>query len=136
MADTLHIKLVTPTRKIYEADADSIVAPGVEGEFTLLPGHDPWMVALGMGEMVIASVGTEDKFFFTSGGFCQIDEDNVVVLAEVCEPSLEIDTERAEAAKKRAEERIQKSTSDETIDILRAEIALKRALFRLDIAGR
>jgi len=132
--DKLNIKVVTPTRKIYEAEGVSVIGTSVEGQFELLPNHDPWMIALGMGELKISGAGDEKTMFFANGGFCQIDDNNVVILAEVCERCDEIDVERAEEAKHRAEERLAKGNSDETIDLLRAEASLKRALFRLDIA--
>ncbi|HPQ69246.1 MAG TPA: F0F1 ATP synthase subunit epsilon [bacterium] len=135
MADTLSVKLVTPTRKLYEAEATNIIAPGANGEFGIMTGHDPWMVALGMGPLKIQNTNGELEQFFTNGGFCQIDEDKVVILAEVCEASIHIDVTRAENAKKRAEERIAASPKDDSIDLLRAEAALRRALYRLDIAG-
>lgn len=133
MADTLSVKLITPTRKLYEAEAVNIIAPGANGEFGILPGHDPWMVALGMGPLVIHTPQGDTERFFTNGGFCQIDEDNVVILAEVCESALDIDTQRAEAAKTRAEERIIIAPKDDSINLMRAEVALRRALYRLNI---
>jgi len=134
MADKLSVKLVTPTRRLYEAQAASIVAPGEKGQFGVMPGHDPWMVALGMGPLVIVSPEGEEKQYFTNGGFCQVDDDKVVLLAEVCEAAQEIDIERAQAAKKRAEERIKEAAKNPSIDQLRAEAALRRALYRLDLA--
>jgi F-type H+-transporting ATPase subunit epsilon len=134
MADKLSVKLVTPTRRLYEAQAASVVAPGVKGQFGIMPGHDPWMVALGMGPMTIVSPEGEEKLYFTNGGFCQVDDDKIVLLAEVCEAAHEIDVERAQAAKRRAEERIKEAPRNPSIDQLRAEAALRRALYRLDLA--
>jgi F-type H+-transporting ATPase subunit epsilon len=134
MADKLSVKLVTPTKRLFEATASSLVAPGANGQFGVMPGHDPWMVALGMGPMTIVTTEGEEKHYFTNGGFCQIDDDKVVLLTEVCEAAHEIDVERAQAAKKRAEERIKEAPKDPNIDQLRAEAALRRALYRLDLA--
>lgn len=133
MADTMSVKLVTPTRSYFSGEVTQIVASGADGEFGLMPGHDPWMVALGMGPLTITGADGEQHLFFTNGGFCQVDDDNVVILAEVCEQDNDIDIERAEEAKQRAEERLDSKEPD--VDLLRAEAALKRALYRLDIAS-
>ncbi|NLH47959.1 MAG: F0F1 ATP synthase subunit epsilon [Myxococcales bacterium] len=133
MADTITVKLVTPHRLLFDDKATSVVGPGKNGEFGVLPGHDPWFLGLGMGLLVITSPNGDVKRYFLNGGFCQIDDDNVVILAEVCEPSSEIDVERALAAKKRAEERLKSAGKDETLDYVRAEMAMRRALHRLEI---
>jgi len=132
--ETINVKLVTPTRKLYEATATAVVAPGQEGQFGVMAGHDPWFVALGMGPLVINKPGGGEEHFFLNRGFCQIDENQVIILAEVGEFAHEIDVERAQAARKRAEDRLKIAFRDETIDQLRAEAALRRALYRLDLA--
>lgn len=136
MADTLTLKLVTPHRLLFSGDVKSFVAPGKNGEFGIMPGHDPWLVALGMGPLTITSATGEEQSFFLNGGFCQIDDDKVDILGEVCEAAADIDLERAEGAKKRAEERIKIAAKDDHIDLIRAEMALHRALYRLDLAGK
>ncbi len=134
MADTLSLKIVTPLKRLFEGAASSLVAPGASGQFGVMPGHDPWMVSLGMGPMVVVTGAGEEQRFFTCGGFCQVDDDKVVVLAEVCEAAADIDVDRAQAAKKRAEDRLREAPKDANIDQLRAEAALRRALYRLELA--
>ncbi|MDP8222815.1 MAG: F0F1 ATP synthase subunit epsilon [Candidatus Lernaella stagnicola] len=136
MADTLIVKVVTPAQKLYDGEAGSIVAPGKQGEFGILPGHDPWLVALGMGPLHIQNAKGESWAFFLNGGYCRIDDNHVEVLAETCESADKIDMERAAAAKGRAEERIKASAKDEDVDMMRAEAALRRALYRLEVAGK
>jgi F-type H+-transporting ATPase subunit epsilon len=135
MAETLKLKLVTPHRRLFDGAAAAFIAPGKEGEFGVMPGHDPWFVALGMGRLVVTKAGGGESAFFVNGGYCQIDEDQVDILAEVCEASDQIDVERARAARQRAEDRIKAAPKDDAIDLIRAELALRRALYRLEVAG-
>jgi F-type H+-transporting ATPase subunit epsilon len=121
---------------LFEGPAAEFIAPGRAGEFGVLPGHDPWFVALGMGPLSITEPKGQAKEFFLNGGYCQIDDESVVILAETCEPALKIDVERAKAARQRAEDRIKNAPKDDSIDVARAEAALTRALARLEIAGR
>jgi F-type H+-transporting ATPase subunit epsilon len=130
------LKLVTPHARLFDGPAAMFVAPGKLGEFGVLPGHDPWFVALGVGSLVVTKPSGETKEYFLNGGYCQIDDDNVVMLAEVAEPGDKIDVERAKAAKQRAEERLKNTAKDDSIDLMRAEFALRRALYRLEVAGR
>lgn len=135
MADTLTLTIVTPHAKLFDGPAIGFVAPGKVGVFGVMPGHDPWFVALGTGPLVVNKTANENKEFFINGGYCQIDDDRVSLLAEVAEPSDKIDVERAKSAKQRAEERLKNAPKDDSIDVLRAEMALHRALYRLELAG-
>ncbi len=135
MADTITLKLVTPGAKLFDGEATSFVAPGKDGEFGILPGHDPWLVALGMGLLKVVTPGGDEQTFFLSGGYCRIDSDQVDILAEICESSLDINLERAKAAHARAQERVTEAMKNEDIDVFRAEAALRRALSRIDIGG-
>jgi F-type H+-transporting ATPase subunit epsilon len=136
MADTLMVTLVTPHRRLFDGMAKSFLAPGKNGEFGILPGHDPWVVALGMGALTVTPAEGPDEAFFLNGGFCQIDEDKVEILAEIAEVATEIDVERAAAAKKRAEERIKEALQDDDVDLMRAEMALRRSLMRLGLTDK
>jgi len=129
MADTLKLQVVTPHRLVFEGDVDGFIAPGQEGEVGILPGHDPWFILMGMGPLKVGA-----KQFFVNGGFCQVDSDHVRILAEIGERAEDIDVERAKAAKDRAEKRLGDALKNSEIDVVRAELALRRALYRLDIA--
>ena len=128
-----HFKLefVTPARAIVHENVDEVELPGEEGYFGVLPGHAPMLAALKVGSMWYRR-GVDKKFAFIADGFAEVLPDRVVILAQVAERAEEIDLARAEAAKRRAEERLAKPTSD--IDFERARIALLRALTRLQIA--
>ncbi|MCC6158472.1 MAG: F0F1 ATP synthase subunit epsilon [Deltaproteobacteria bacterium] len=129
MADKLTVNIVTPTRKVAAGEADMVVLPASEGEMGVLPGHDMYMVLLGTGTLRLTN-NAQTTSMFVAKGYAEIDSDQVIVLAEVCERPDEIDPDRAAAAQKRAEERLAKSHADPEIDINRAQAALMRALHR------
>ena len=133
MALPTHIRLefVTPERAIAHEDVDEVELPGEEGFFGVLPGHAPMLAALKTGEMWYRQ-GGEKKYAFVAGGFAEVVGDRVSVLAPVAERAEDIDLARAEAAKRRAEERLARPVAD--VDFERARIALLRAISRLDVA--
>ena len=127
----LTLEFVTPERAIVHDDVDEVELPGEEGFIGVLPGHAPLLAALKTGEMWYRK-GTDKKFAFIAGGFAEIVPDRVSILAQVAERAEDIDLARAEAAKRRAEERISKPSSE--IDVERARIALLRALTRVQVS--
>lgn len=127
----LTLEFVTPERAIVHDDVDEVVLPGEEGSIGVLPGHAALLAALKTGEMWYRK-GPEKKFAFVAGGFAEVVPDRVSVLAHVAERAEDIDLARAEAAKRRAEERISKPSSE--IDIERARVALLRALTRVQVS--
>lgn len=129
MADKLTVNIVTPVRRVAAGEADMVVLPAATGEMGVLPGHDMYMVLLGTGTLRLTN-GSEQSTMFVAKGYAEIANDQVTVLAEVCERPDEIDPDRAAAAQKRAEERLAKSHADPEIDINRAQAALMRALHR------
>lgn len=130
----LHLEIVTPTEHLLSEEVDEVVAPGVEGEFGILPGHVPFMTLLDVGECVYKKEGASYSIFINSG-YAEVSRDRVTILAESGEKPGEIDIERAEAALKRAEERL-KAKQQEGVDFTRAEAALKRSLIRLKMADK
>ena len=116
------------------AQVDEVVAPGSEGYFGVLPGHAPFLATLGIGELMYR-VGREEYHVAVSGGFAEVRNDKVIVLADSAETPAEIDRARAERARDRAEARLTGRTQEE-IDYARANAALARALSRLQVAGR
>jgi len=129
----LRLEFVTPERAIVTEDVDEIEVPGEDGYFGVLPGHAPLLAALRPGEMWLRK-GPDKTYAFVGGGFVEVLPDRVTILAQVAERAEDIDTQRAEAAKRRAEDRLARPTAD--IDAERARIALIRALARLQISER
>jgi F-type H+-transporting ATPase subunit epsilon len=129
----LHLEIVTPTGQLLSEDVDEVVAPGTEGEFGVLPGHVPFMTLLDVGECVYKKGGKSYPIFINSG-YAEISHDRVTILAESAEKAEQIDAQRAEAALKRAEERLR--VKKEGIDFSRAEAALNRSLIRLQMAKK
>ena len=131
---TLNLEIVTAERVVYSDEVELIVAPGIEGEMALLPSHAPLMTMLQPGELLVRK-GGEDSSIFVSGGFFELMNDKVTILADSAERADEIDMTRAEEAKKRAEEKMELRTQVD-IDAARAEAALRRSLMRLKVAER
>ncbi len=130
---TLNVNIVTPSRTVYDGDVQSITLPGTIGNFQVLYNHAPLMSSLEIGQIKIEDGQGDRKVFATSGGTVEVLDNKVIVLAETLESPDEIDTQRAEDAKKRAKQRIAKETDEKDIDIIRAELALRRAINRLKL---
>ncbi len=130
----LSVEIVTAERSIYSQEGvDEVVAPGEAGEFAVLPQHAAFITTLAPGEMRIIKGGDEEAMAIT-GGFFEVRNDRIVVLADAAERIEEIDVARAEAARQRAEELLSKR--DEVVDMARAEADLRRALLRLKVTQR
>ncbi len=130
----MRLELATPNRLLVSEDVDEVVAPGVQGYFGVLHGHVPFLTSLQSGE-VSYRVGRAEQYLAVSSGFAEVRGDRVIILAEHAERPEEIDRERAERARQRAERRLQGKTQEE-IDYTRALGAFSRALARLQVAGR
>jgi F-type H+-transporting ATPase subunit epsilon len=128
----LHLQIVTPEKKAFEGDVDEVIVPGSEGELGILPHHAPLISLLGHGVLRLKQGGHEQAFAIF-GGFLQVRPDRVVVLAETADLSSEIDLERAERARREAEQLLQGGLVEE-VDLSRARAALQRALIRIRIA--
>jgi len=126
------LEIVTPARKVYTEDVRMVVLPGSEGEFGVLPDHAALVSALKIGVIRVHHEGKVTKIA-VSGGFVEVRDSKVTVLANSAERQDQIDVDRATAAKERAEQRLAAQGAD--IDVLRAEMALKRAMNRLKSAG-
>ncbi len=130
----VRFELATPNRLVVSEDVDEVVAPGLEGYFGVLPGHVPFLTSLQSGE-VSYRIGRTEQYLAVSGGFAEVQGDRVTILAERAERPEEIDRERAERARQRAERRLQGKTQEE-IDYTRALTAFARSLARLQVVGR
>ena len=131
---SLKLDIVTAERVVYSQEVDTIVAPGVEGQLGILPHHAPLMTILQAGELV-ARRGSEEDILAISGGFLEVRPDRVIILADSAERAEEIDIERAEAARRRAEERL-RDRKAEGLDETRAEASLRRAIARISVAEK
>jgi len=133
MAESIKLEVVTPEKYVVSEDARIIVAPGELGEFGVLPGHTPFLTSLQIGRLRYRDLKDEEHYIFIGGGFAETQPGRVTILAESAERSDDIDVERAEAALKRAEERL--SSYEPGVDIARAKAAIMRARTRLRVAG-
>src|SRR5438552_6649242 len=129
--DTLHVEVVTAERELYNGEADLVSAPSAEGRIGILPQHAALLTLLIPGELRI-KLGGEEEPIFVSGGFLEVFEDTVTILADTAEHAEEIDQARAEAARRRAQDSLEQAESDAQ----RAELigALERAMTRLRVA--
>lgn len=134
MMSTFLLEIVTPERKVYEQEANMVIVKGAEGELGILPNHIPLVTPLRIAPVIVKS-GGEEQVIAVNGGFMEVRKDKVVILAESAERPEDIDVDRATQAKERAE-RLLQSSSHGNIDVLRAELALQRALNRLKVAER
>ncbi len=135
MADRLTLEITTPMRLVVSEAVDEVVAPGILGYFGVLPGHAPFLTTLGIGEVMYRS-GREEQHLAIAGGFAEVRNDKVIILADTAERTEEIDRARAERARERAERRLSGRASEEAIDYTRASAALMRAATRLQTASR
>ncbi|MHC1791516.1 F0F1 ATP synthase subunit epsilon [Solidesulfovibrio sp.] len=131
MARTFDLQIVTPDRLVLHKTVDSVTATGIDGEFTALPLHVPFLVALTVGSLRYRENG-KLAFAFVSGGFAEVSAEKVLILAEAAELPEEIDIDRARKARERAEARLA-AMRQENIDHVRAKAALQRAVTRLKL---
>jgi F-type H+-transporting ATPase subunit epsilon len=129
----IQLHIVSADRLLVNEAVDEVEIPGAEGYFGVLPGHTPVLALLGAGELWYRQ-GTEKHYLSMAFGFAEVQPDQVTVLAQIAELATEIDVARAEAARKRAEERLARPTVD--MDAERARIALLKSLIRIQVAHR
>jgi F-type H+-transporting ATPase subunit epsilon len=127
---TVLVNVVTPDGPVYDADVEMVSVKAQSGELGILPGHIPMVAPLKIG-VVRLKKGSSTELVAVSGGFIEVRPDKVTILAQAAEKAESIDVSRAEAAKKRAEERLNQKTDE--IDFKRAELALRRAINRLNV---
>jgi F-type H+-transporting ATPase subunit epsilon len=130
----LTVEIVTPSRILVQAQADELNVPGELGYLGILPGHTALLTNLGQGELMYRR-GEQRWYLSIFGGYMEVRNDHVTVLADIAEKAEEIDRPRAEAARDRAEQRL-RDIHTHDIDFERARIALMRALIRLQVASR
>ncbi len=135
LPDSIQLIVVTPERQLLRETVIEVTVPGQEGELGVLPGHAPLMTELGIGELTYRkATSSQATSLAVIRGFAEVLPDRVTVLAETAERAEEIDVNRAEAARARAEKRL--ASNDTNIDWDRASVALARAIIRIQIVRR
>ena len=129
----LLLEIVTPDKSLVRENVDEVQLPGSEGYLGVLPGHTPLLATLKVGELWYR-VGAEKHYLAIAHGFVEVLPDRVTILAQMAERPQDIDIDRAEASKRRAEERLSKAVPD--MDFERARIAMMKSLIRLQVASR
>jgi len=136
MADKLTLEVVTPERLLISEPVDEVIVPGLDGELGILPHHAAMVSRLSPAGVLKYREGDKTGVLSIIGGFVEVANEKVSVLAEVSERPQDIDVERAKGARDRAQKRLSSADRDPDIDIKRASIALERAMIRLQIAGQ
>jgi F-type H+-transporting ATPase subunit epsilon len=129
--NTMQVEVVTAERKLYSGEADAVQAPGLEGQLGILPRHAALLTTLSPGALSIKLAGAEETIF-VSGGFLEVSNNNVTVLADAAEHAEDIDQARAEEARRRAQERLAQTQSN--VERAQLQAQLQRAINRLRIA--
>jgi F-type H+-transporting ATPase subunit epsilon len=133
MAETFQLRVVTPERTVMQRDVVSVVAPGSDGYFGVLAHHAPMLAEIGVGRLTTTEDGGQQTVLAVSGGFAEVRDNGMTVLADAAEFREEIDRARAERGAERARERL--DTRSASVDVDRAQAALYRALNRLSVAA-
>ena len=128
----IDLRIVTPERVLAHEQVDELQIPGAGGYFGVLPGHAPLIALLKVGELWYRK-GQTKTYLAVSEGFAEILPERVTILARIAEKAEDIDVERAEAARQRAEQRLQEPGLN--VDFQRARVSLARALVRIDVAN-
>jgi len=129
----IDLQIVTPDRLVLREQVDEVEIPGSKGYFGVLPGHTPLLASLAVGELWYRK-GQEKIYVSLAFGFAEVLPDSVTILAQLAERAEDIDVERAESARKRAEDRLTRPRSD--VDYERARTALTKSLTRLQVSSR
>jgi F-type H+-transporting ATPase subunit epsilon len=129
----LELQIVTPDRMIVQERVDEVQIPGAEGYFGVLPGHTPLLASLAVGELWYRK-GQDKTYFAIAFGFAEVLPDRVTILARLAERAEDVDISRAEASRRRAEERLAQPKGD--VDLERARVALMKAVTRIQVSGR
>lgn len=129
---SIDLQIVTPERMLVHESVDEVQVPGTDGFFGVLPGHTPLLAALSVGELWYRK-GQDRTYVSIAYGFAEVLPNRVTILAQLAERAEDIDSERAETARKRALERLERKSD---VDYERARIALAKSLTRLQVSAR
>ena len=130
----LFLEIVTSEKIVVSQEVNSVVAPGTDGEFGVLPGHIHFLTGIVPGELRY-NTGTGKESMAVTTGFAEVSNDKVSILVDAAEKTSEIDAERARRSMERARERLEDRRSED-IDTLRAEAALKRGIMRIRVVEK
>ena len=133
LPEHIHLEIVTPDKQVFSGDVDAVSVPASTGYLGILPGHAPLLAELGIGE-ISYKTGDRTDYLFCSWGFLEVLPERVIILAQTAESASDIDINRAEQAKSRAERIL--DSKDLGMDYARAQLSLMRAIARLDAARR
>lgn len=133
MEKTFYIEMITPKRVIFKGDVVAFFAPGINGKFEILKNHAPFISAMTIGEIILRYDDGYDEYYATSGGFVEVNENKVLVLAETCEKASEIDINMAREAHEKALKKLEDRANYDTEQI---NLAIKRAINRIRIAEK
>jgi len=136
MAEQIHLEVVTPERKVFEAEVDRVEVPGLDGELGILPGHTELVSLLKPAGLLTYHMGSETGEMAISDGFVEVSSDRVTVLANRAARPEEIDLASALKLKENAEQLLQRALSDPDADVVRASIELERASVELNLAQK
>ena len=136
MAEQIHLEVVTPERKVFEADVDRVEVPGLDGELGILPGHTELVSLLKPAGLLTYHIGNESGEMAISDGFVEVSSDRVTVLANRATRPEDIDLASALKLKENAEQLLQRALSDPDADIVRASIELERTSIELVLAQK
>ncbi|AJD92321.1 F0F1 ATP synthase subunit epsilon [Jeotgalibacillus haloalkalitolerans] len=127
---TVNVNIVTPDGPVYESAVEMVSTKAQSGELGILPGHIPMVAPLEIGAVRLKKEGRTELVAVT-GGFLEVRPEQVTILAQAAEPATDIDIDRAKEAKQRAERLLQ--AKQDNVDFKRAELALRRAMNRIDV---
>ena len=136
MAERIHLEVVTPERKVFEADVERVEVPGLDGELGILPGHTELVSLLKPAGLLTYHIGNETGEMAISDGFVEVNDDKVTVLANKASRPEDIDLASALKMKERAEQTLQRALADPDADVVRASIELERASVELLLVQR
>lgn len=131
----LQCEIVTQERTVFSGQVDTVNLPGSEGRMGILPNHTPLLTTLDFGEVIVRT-GGQEEFFAIGGGFAEVQPDKVIVLADSAEHVAEIDVQRAEEARRRAEKLMSEGVPEDPDYYAQVRASLQRAQVRLDVARR
>ena len=131
----IRCEIVSQDRLVYEGDADIVIVPGALGEMGILPGHAPLLSALDLG-VIRVKKDQEEQVFTVTGGFIEVQPDIVTIMADAAENVEEIDIERADAARQRAEELLDKGVDSDADQYMAIRAALMRSQLRMRAVER
>ena len=131
--DSISLEILTPEKPIFNEKVESVTVPGTKGSFQVLKDHAPLMSTIDIG-VVALKIKDQTSYFTTGGGTIEVKKNKITILADSMEKVEDIDVDRAQQAKERAEERI-RNKKDSDVDEAKAESALKRAINRLKLTG-